>query len=98
MDSQSSPQQIPISAAPFFQEYDFATLDIHRHAELIIERILAYGNRAEVRWLIQTYGHAEICHWIEQEGINRLSWGRFHMWCLVFDLPVPEKPQRIWPH
>ncbi len=54
-------------------EYNFSTLDVRLHAELIIERIPAYGNRAEVRWLIQTYGRAEICHWMEQEGINQLS-------------------------
>ncbi len=98
MGAQLSPQQIPICSAPFFQEYNFSILDVRLHSELIIERILAYGNRAEVRWLIQTYGRAEICNWIEQEGINLLSWGRFHMWCLVFGLPVPEKPARIWPH
>ncbi len=69
MGAQLSPQQISISIAPFFQEYNFSTLDVRLHAELIIERILAYGNRAEVRWLIQTYGRAEICQWMEQQGI-----------------------------
>ncbi len=98
MSTHSSLTEIPVSAAPFFQEYNFSSLDVCLHAELIIERILAYGNRAEVRWLIQTYGRAEICKWIEKQGIDRLSWGRFHMWCLVFGLPIPERPQRIWPH
>ncbi len=98
MDSQSPPTQIPTSAAPFFQEYNFSTLDVHRDAELIIERLLAYGSRAEVRWLIQAYGRDKLKSWLEQHGIRRLTWGRFHMWCLVFGLPVPERPQRIWPH
>ncbi len=96
MDPQSS--HIPISAAPFFQEYNFSTLDVLLNADLIIERILAYGNRVEVRWLIATYGRAQIRDWVGQYGIKRLSWGRYHMWCLVFEIPIAEKPQRIWPH
>jgi hypothetical protein len=43
---------IPPSTAPFFQEYEFESLDVHAHSHLIIERILAYGSRAEVRWLV----------------------------------------------
>jgi hypothetical protein len=41
---------IPFSTTPFFQEYDFDILDIQAHAHLIIERILTYGSRDEVRW------------------------------------------------
>ncbi len=90
--------EIPASAAPFFQEYDFSRLDVQQHASLIIERILAYGNREEVRWLIDTYGREEIREWLTQQGLNRLPWRRFHLWCFVFGLPAPERPQRIWPH
>jgi hypothetical protein len=89
---------IPASAAAFFQEYDFAHLDAHQHAALIIERILAYGNRDEVRWLLETYGREQVRGWIEEQGVKRLSWRRLHLWCFVFDIPISEKPQRIWPH
>ena len=44
-----------MSLAPFFQEYDLATLDVQRSANTIIERVLQYGNRAEIRWLFQAY-------------------------------------------
>jgi hypothetical protein len=37
--------EIPASAAPFFQEYDFSQLNIRDHASLIIERILSDGDR-----------------------------------------------------
>ena len=94
----SAKLQIPPSAAPFFQEYSFSSLDIRQHAALIIERILAYGNRAEVQWLLATYGRPAVRDWVAQEGINRLSWRRFHLWCLVFEIPLPKKPRRIWPH
>jgi hypothetical protein len=89
---------IPSSAAPFFQEYRIANLDIQQHAALIMERILAYGNRAEVQWLLATYGRQAVREWVAQAGQRRLSWRRFHLWCLVFDIPIPQKPHRIWPY
>jgi hypothetical protein len=45
---------IPASLAPFFQEepffpeYDLSALDLERSAATIIERVLQYGNRAEI--------------------------------------------------
>lgn len=90
--------QIPPSAAPFFQEYDASRLDVRRHAGLIIERILAYGNRAEVQWLLATYGRQAVRDWVAQTGLQRLPWRRFRLWCLVFEIPITEKPERIWPH
>ena len=92
------PIEIPSSATPFFQEYDMGHLDVHQHAPLIIERILAYGNRAEVRWLLETYGREKVQAWVAQVGVKRLSWRRFHLWCFVFSIPEPEKSHRIWLH
>ena len=97
MDRTEKPQ-IPASAAPFFQEYRLSSLDVTEHSALIIERILAYGSRAEVQWLLATYGRPAVRDWVERAGLQRLTWRRFHLWCLVFEIPLPEKPRRIWPH
>lgn len=94
----SNTSQIPSSAAPFFQEYQLASLDVRQHAALIIERILAYGSRAEVQWLLAAYGRKSVRNWVVQSGLRRLPWRRFHLWCLVFEIPIPEKPRRIWPY
>lgn len=98
MSQPADPIRIPISAYPFFQEYDPASLDANRHTALIIERILAYGNRAEVRWLIETYTRERVREWVAQSGQQRLSWRRYHLWCMVFGLPEPQKKGKIWPH
>jgi hypothetical protein len=99
MDTDSSlnpPSYIPASAAPFFQEYDFTRLDIGEHAELIIERILAYGNRAELRWLVQIYGWEKIRDWIAELGLYRLPLIRYNLWCLVFEAPKEERRRGVW--
>jgi hypothetical protein len=98
MSQSDQPTQLLPSTFAFFQEYDPARLDISQHAPLIIERILAYGSRAEVRWLLQTYGRSQVKDWVLHRGLQRLSWRRYHLWCLVFDLTPQPKPDRIWPH
>lgn len=91
-------KQIPGTARPFFQEYNVDLLDVNEHAPLIIERILAYGNRDEVRWLLETYGQQWVRDWVLQSGRSRLSKRRYHLWCFVFDLPEQNRPDQIWKH
>jgi hypothetical protein len=94
----TQPAKIPASTAPFFQEYDFSVLDPARHSTLIIERILAFGNRAEVKWLIETMGKKDIRVWLVQSGRQRLPSRRYHLWCLVFNAPWTSSEERLWKH
>ncbi len=65
---------------------------------MIIERILAYGSRAEARWLVQTYGWEALRAWVAQAGARRLPWSRYRLWCVIFELPMEARPRGIWPH
>jgi len=77
---------IPLSAKPFFQEYTFSKLDPRQHASLVIERILAYGNRAEVRWVFDFYGVGELQKWVSENGLRLLPKRRYRLWCLILDI------------
>ena len=61
-------QSIPETTLPFFQEYDFDRLDPESDSDLVIERLLAYGNRDEVHWLLRYYGQARV-----QRGFSEAS-------------------------
>ncbi len=91
---------IPPTTRSFFQEYAFDKLDPTQHRELIIERLLAYGNRAEIRWLYQNYGKEQLRNWVSEMGVRRLPRLRYNLWCVVFKLqPDTEILQkRIWPY
>lgn len=78
---------IPISLAPFFQEYDLAHLDIDRSANTIIERVLQYGNRAEIRWLFSVYPSQKVREWALQWGRYVLPEPHLTFWRLVLDIP-----------
>jgi hypothetical protein len=92
---------IPETAAPFFQEYDSSRLDVQEHAALVIERILAYGNRTEVRWLFETYGHAKVRAWVERDGPRLLPRRRYELWRVMLGIPatgrIAERRQ-AWPY
>ncbi|HJS17832.1 MAG TPA: hypothetical protein VJ785_03735 [Anaerolineales bacterium] len=82
-------QNIPLTLAPFFQEYDFASLNPQRDAGTIIERALRFGSRAELRWLFATYSRRQVKDWV-------MAWGRFALpephlafWRLMLDIEAP---------
>jgi hypothetical protein len=92
-------QSIPESTLPFFQEYDFERLDPQRDSALVIERLLAYGNRDEVRWLLQTYGQARVQGWLSESGSRRLPRRRYRMWCVLLNVAETlREPAPIWPY
>ena len=92
-------QPIPESTRPFFQEYDFEKLDPGRDSALVIERLLAYGNREEVRWLLSSYGEARVRGWLSESGTHRLPRRRYRLWCVLFNVPETlREPPALWPY
>jgi hypothetical protein len=91
---------IPRGLTPWLQEYDVEHLDPERHADLLIERVLAYGGRVEFAWLFRRYGEARVAGWVGAHGARRLPWRRYNLWCVLLELPRQERPRerQIWPH
>ncbi len=77
---------IPHSLAPFFQEYDITKLTPEKDAHTIIERVLQFGNRAEIKWLFKTYSSEKIAHWVRRWGNEVLPEPDRKFWKIVLDL------------
>ncbi|MCB0085957.1 MAG: hypothetical protein KDE47_33685 [Caldilineaceae bacterium] len=94
--------RLPSTLAAYFQEYDFSQIDPSNHSELVLERVLAYGDRAELRWLFDYYGRKAITEWVIRMGARRLPWRRYNLWCILLYLPPAQRlrseEQRIWPY
>ena len=93
---------VPRSLAPCFQEYHLERIDPAQHADLVIERVLAYGDRHELRWLFSYYGRARVTEWVQRMGARQLPWRRYNLWCVLLELPPAQRlrpeSQRIWPY
>jgi len=98
MSTQSIPNQIPASTAAFFQEYRFETLDAEADAALVLERILAFGNREELAWLFHYYGRERIRDWVSENGLRRLPWRRCNLWRVLLDLSQISRGPQAWPY
>jgi hypothetical protein len=79
-------QQIPTSLSPFFQEYDISKMNLQEDSFTIIERVLQFGNRFEIRWLFQSYSQNEIRKWVAQFGKDRLPQPHRVFWQLVLEI------------
>ena len=92
--------ELPESLYIFFQELNPAHLDLVRDSEIIIERTLRFGNRAELRWLFAHYGRQRIASWVSDMGIYRLPKRHLSFWCLLLDIEAPVQHERkaIWPY
>lgn len=79
-------QPIPLSLAPFFQEYDLAKLNLQKDSHTIIERALQFGNRMEIKWLFTTYPQEQIASWVRQFGKDKLPQPHRAFWKIVLDI------------
>lgn len=92
MAARAASTRIPLSLAPYFQEYDLADLDISEDADLIIERTLEYGNRQELKWLFKTYGPARIKEFVRKYGFRKLSRRSFNFWRTILEVKKFKRP------
>ena len=89
---------IPSSLRPLFQEYVLEELDPRQNAFLIIERTLAWGDVAELKWLFATYGRERLAEWVRTSGWYLLPRRRFLYWRHFFGLHDYQHRERIWAH
>lgn len=79
-------QTIPVTLAPFFQEYEFEKLDPQTAAPLIIERTLQFGNRAEIHWLFAQYTRFQISEWFKKYAKERMPNPHRAFWQIVLEI------------
>jgi len=60
--------QLPSYLHRFFWEYDLASLDIHKHADVIMARIMERGSWEAMVWLKKTYPSEVIADFISDKG------------------------------
>lgn len=84
--------KIPSSAAPYFQEYALDELDISKDADLIIGRILEYGDSKELKWLFAAYRTAQIRRFVCEYGFRALSPRSFNFWRIILKVQSFRRP------
>jgi hypothetical protein len=93
---------IPVGLQPYFQEYDVTALDLHRDANLIIQRTLEFGTWEEVRWLFSVLGTVRVRLFLRQYGERWLKPANFNYWRKLLRIrkwrrtPFPTAKGEVW--
>jgi hypothetical protein len=83
---------IPNSLQPYFQEYDLTDLRLSRHANLIIQRIMEFGNWDEIRWLFHFYSRRRVQRFIREHGERWLKPVTFNYWRKLLGIRRWQQP------
>jgi len=87
-----SSAKIPSTLIPYFQEYDFEALNPESDSNLIIGRVLEHGNRAELRWLFETYTKERVREFLRENGFRSLTRRSFNFWKLILRVGSYKQP------
>lgn len=88
----------------YFQEYNPDQLELKRDANLVIQRVLEFGNWDEIRWLFELYGARRIRKFIRQYGERWLKPVSFNYWRKLLQIrqwkssPFSTPKGELWAH
>ena len=86
-------KKLPEFLFPLFWEYDPDTIDIFKHAGLVMNRIMERGFWASMVWLQRTYSKDQLISFLEKRGSRTLSSRELNYWAFINGIP-PEKRQK----
>lgn len=84
--SNPGPRRMPPRFGSLFWDCDLSMLDIDRHADQVIERVLQDGDLASVRWLLHTYGDGVVKRFVIEQGPRHLDAKILSFWYGYYDL------------
>jgi hypothetical protein len=82
---------IPAELSWLFWDVDPAAIDLDRHRDYVIERIMMRGNWVAMRWLIEHVDKAEIAGFLRRRG-HVLTPRDRAFWSLIAEVPCHATP------
>ncbi len=90
----STLNNIPLPLYSLFWEYDPKTLDVMKHADVIIARIMERGGWTAMDWLRQTYSQERLVAFLEARGKCILPPRELNYWAFICD--IPPETRELW--
>ena len=81
---------MPDELAPLFHNYEPSSIDLDRHAGLVIRTVLAEGTWEQVLWLFREYGWDRVRQTVmaDHRGLRTLPEPTRRLWLAVFSDPA----------
>lgn len=78
---------VPTAVAWLFWDVDPATIDLDRHQDYVLERIMSRGDFEAMRWLTRTYSKSTLADHLTRRG-SRLAPRERAFWSLIAGVKV----------
>ena len=89
-------ERLPASFRPLFWDARLSDIDPGQHRDLILSRILEYGDTQAVRWALEKYRRREWVDFLTHRGARLLSARSWHFWVSYFRLRRLHKRRPPW--
>ncbi len=86
-----SPVVIPVDLAWLFWDVDPGAIDLVRHRDYVIERVMTRGDWYAMRWLVEHVEKSELAAVLRRRGHVLTPRGRA-FWSLMAGIPSPVAP------
>lgn len=90
MIPEASPVPLP-EVVRLFWDVDPDTVDLERHRDYVMERVMARGGWEAMRWLRRTYSIEQMADFLVRKG-HRLAPRERAYWALIADVEIPIGP------
>ena len=81
--------EIPDDVTRLFWEVDPASVDLERHRDYVMERVMNRGTWEAMQWLRRTYSPAVIADFLDRKGVRLVAPRERAYWALVSGSGVP---------
>lgn len=80
----------PDEVGRLFWDVDHQTVDLKRHRDYVMERVMSRGGWAAMTWLRRVYSKEEMADFLMRKGKSRLAPRELAYWSLIagVDLPI----------
>ncbi|HEX7671443.1 MAG TPA: hypothetical protein VF395_17740 [Polyangiaceae bacterium] len=83
---------VPDEVARLFWDVDPASVDLDRHRDYVMERIMDRGTWEAMRWLRRTYPREALADFLLRKGKRLIAPRERAYWALVSGCKLPAEP------
>lgn len=80
--------QVPDHIKGYLWDINLDQLDVQRHSKYIIEKVLEYGNKKDIKWINETYTRDTIVDTLKKSKRISTKTGTFY--AIYYDIPKEE--------
>lgn len=87
---------VPTAFRRFFWDVQLSTLSVDRHQDFILARLLEFGDRRAIQWLLRTYARRLLIRFLRGRGGAVLPKRVWQFWALQLGLGARARRPRSW--